>query len=434
MLNQALLLRLKQATGLDLSRAAVNSAVKQRMKDCASTDHESYTQRALHDSDELNALIDQVVVPETWFFRDTEAFLAAAAFVQKRIASQPLRTQPMRLLSIPCASGEEPGTLAMALLDAGVSPQAFNIEAVDVSQQVLERARKGLYHRNAFRTADLSFRDRHFSKSGDGYLLSAAVRAQVQTYRGNLLTLETPAPGQAFDVIFCRNLLIYFDAATQCAAIDKLLSLLADDGLLFTGYAEAATFCQHGFAMAPFPKAFALKKKPAKEDIKPLSVRRTANSSNSTKSRATTRLPALAASAPNRATAPLFSSAATQPVADVSNTLLRQAGLLADAGKADEACAKYQAHLKIAPACVEAYFMLGLLSQHTQATAAAEAYLRRAVYLDPEHYEALSHLALLTERNGHAREAAALRQRAVRVFERRTPSASPAPSSAQAIR
>ena len=106
MLNQALLLRLKQATGLDLSREAVNSAVKQRMKDCATTDHESYTQRALHDSDELNALIDQVVVPETWFFRDTEAFLAAAAFVQKRIASQPLRTRPLRLLSIPCASGE----------------------------------------------------------------------------------------------------------------------------------------------------------------------------------------------------------------------------------------------------------------------------------------------------------------------------------------
>ena len=78
--------------------------------------------------------------------------------------------------------------------------------------------------------------------------------------------------------------------------------------------------------------------------------------------------------------------------------------------------------------------MLGLLSQHTQASAAAEAYLRRAVYLDPEHYEALSHLALLTERNGHAREAAALRQRAVRVFERRTPSMQSAPSSAQASR
>ncbi len=428
MLNQALLLRLKQATGLDLSRAAVNSAVKQRMKDCATTDHESYAQRALHNHDELNALIDQVVVPETWFFRDTEAFMAAVAFVQKKLASQPLRTRPLRLLSIPCASGEEPGTLAMALLDAGVSPQAFTIEAVDVSQQVLERARRGLYHRNAFRTADVSFRDRHFSKSGDGYLLSAAVRAQVQTQRGNLLTLETPAPGQAFDVIFCRNLLIYFDAATQRAAIHKLLSLLDDDGLLFTGYAEAATFCQHGFAMAPFPKAFALKKKPAKEEAKLPRVRRTASASPP--SRTTTRPPALAVSAPRRATAPLFASTASQPMADGSNTLLRQAGLLADAGKADEACATYQAHLKIAPACVEAYFMLGLLSQHTQASAAAEAYLRRAVYLDPEHYEALSHLALLTERNGHAREAAALRQRAVRVFERRTPSAAPA----QAIR
>lgn len=72
------------------------------------------------------------------------------------------------------------------------------------------------------------------------------------------------------------------------------------------------------------------------------------------------------------------------------------------------------------PDSVEAYFMLGLLHEHAQDSAAAEACLRRAIYLDPWHYEALCHLALLNERSGRAHDAASFRQRAARVFERRS--------------
>ena len=421
-MNEAVFLRLKRATGLDLSRVAVNGAVRRRMKDCATADHEAYTHQVLHDDDELNALIDQVVVPETWFFRDAEAFTAAVAFVQQKLAAaRQAPPRPLRLLSIPCASGEEPGSLAMALLDAGVGAHAFTIEAVDVSRQVIERARRGLYHRNAFRTADLAFRDRHFSKSAEGYTLSAAVRAQVQTYCGNLLTLDQPPPGQAFDLIFCRNLLIYFDAATQGAAIRKLHTLLADDGLLFAGYAEVATFCRHGFASAPLPKAFALKKKRDEEAAGPQLARRPKPRMPCAPVVAASMLTPAAASARASSQAPTPVSAATS--AEPSEALLQQAGRLADAGKPDEACANYLAYLNIDPESVEAYFMLGLLSEHANASAAAEAYLRRAVYLDPGHYEALCHLALLTERGGHAREADVFRQRAARVFGRRpTPS------------
>ena len=409
MLIEPLFLRLKQATGLDLSYAALHSAIQQRMKDCATTGHAAYVQQALGDANELNALIDHLVVPETWFFRDGEAFKAAVAFVQKKLASAPARTQPLRLLSVPCASGEEPGTLAMALLDAGVSPQAFTIDAVDVSVTVLERARRGVYQRNAFRTPDLSFRDRHFRQGPEGYTLSAAVRAQVRTHCGNLLTLQAPAPGQAFDLIFCRNLLIYFDAATQRTAIHKLLSLLQDDGLLFAGYAEVATFCQHGFATAPFPRAFALQKKNAKEEVARLQPRR----------RAPPRAPAAVPTTPSPPPSARARSPAPAPP-ESPDTLLQQAGLLAQAGKTDAACAQYHAYLQLVPEGVEAHFMLGILNEQAGADAAAETHLRRAIYLQPAHYEALCHLALLAERSGHAREAAVFRQRAARVFGRRT--------------
>ncbi len=411
MLNEALFLRLKQATGLDLSRAAVSAAIKQRMKDGATANLAAYAQQALHDADELHALIDHLVVPETWFFRDAEAFSAAVVWVQQKLVSGQGRTRPLRLLSIPCASGEEPGSLAMALLDAGVSAQAFTIEAVDVSRQAVARARRGLYNRNAFRTADLSFRNRHFSQSPEGYTLSAAVRAQVQTSCGNLLTLNQPAPGQAFDLIFCRNLLIYFDAATQHAAIRKLHALLADDGLLFAGYAETTVCCQHGFAMAPLPKAFALQKKQAQDAVALAPLHRPKR-----------RVAPAAASArtAHRMPVPVPVPAQAQAATVPPDALLRQAGQLADAGKPDQACAKYQAYLKMSPDSVEAYFMLGLLHEHAQDSAAAEACLRRAIYLDPGHYEALCHLALLNERSGRAHDAASFRQRAARVFERRS--------------
>ena len=419
MLNEALFLRLKRATGLDLSRAAVSGAVQRRMQGGTPHPQDGYAHRALHDNDELHALIDEVVVPETWFFRDTEAFTAAVAFVQQKLAAEPVRTRPLRLLCLPCASGEEPGSLAMALLDAGVGAQHFTIEAVDISRQAIARTRRGLYRGNAFRTADLAFRDRHFTKSAEGYTLNAAVRAQVQSYCSNLLTLEQPPPGQAFDLVFCRNLLIYFDAPTQRTAIRKLHTLLADDGLLLAGYAEVAVLCRHGFAMAPFPRAFALHKKQAPEPAELPPAERP--------KRRAPRAPGQAARVPRptagRVRAPVSVPPALPP--EPPAALLRQAALLADAGRPDEACTQYRAYLQAVPQSAEAYFMLGLLSEHTEAGAAAESHLRRAIYLDPDHYEALCHLALLAERSGHAHEAEVLRQRAARVFGRRLAPSTP---------
>lgn len=411
MLNDAILVRLQRATGIDLSSMAVSGAVKQRMKDCALVDHGAYAHRALHDGEELDALIDLVVVPETWFFRDAEALTAACAFVQEKLTSAPTSTRPLRLLSVPCASGEEPASLAMALLDAGVNARDFTIEAVDVSRQSIERLQRGVYHRNAFRTADLVFRDCHFTNTGSGYALNAPVRAQVRSYQGNLLTLAKPAPGQAFDVIFCRNLLIYFDEETQGSAIRKLSSLLADDGLLFVGYAEAATVCRHGFSMAPFPRAFALRKQAVPKPVEPplacfpLPRRRPMRMSTVAVRAVTARELSLPVSKP------------ASP--ELVETLLQQARRLADAGKTDAACAKYSTHLQTTPDCVEAHFMLGILSDQANASDAAGVYLRRAVYLDPSHYEALCHLALLADRAGQAGEAALFRQRATRVLGRR---------------
>ncbi|MES3024370.1 MAG: protein-glutamate O-methyltransferase CheR [Pseudomonadota bacterium] len=403
---------LQEATGLNLSDDEAERALRQRMAERDIAGRDEYLQRM--SPAELQALIELVVVPESWMFRDPQAFVAATAFLRARAAARPGRT--LRVLSVPCAGGEEPYSLAMALADAGVAPEACRIDAIDLSQVALARARHGLYTRNAFRGQDLAFRARHFEAEGADYRISAALRARVDFAEGNLLTIDSAANARRYDVIFCRNLLIYFDEATVAAAIAKLRALLADDGLLFAGYAEVPAFCRHGFEALRQPGAFALKKldaaapAPAPRTVRPVRV--------SAAPAAAVRAAPPAPAAPTQITPPprAMPTAAAPPD---TPALLASARAQADQGAFAAAAATCHKVLAGAPDTADAYFILALVGEFTHDEAAAEGHLRRCVYLQPDHYEALCHLSLRLAQDGNAGEAAALRQRAARVYERR---------------
>jgi chemotaxis protein methyltransferase WspC len=296
---------------------------------------------------------------------------------------------------------------------AGIAPENFTIDAVDVSQQAVHRAQRGIYKRNAFRGNEPSFRDRYFAQGSDGFELSPEIRKLVQFRCGNLLTLERHN-GMAYDIIFCRNLLIYFDQATQAAAIRKLSSLLHDDGLLFCGYAEVPSFCHDDFTRVPFPNAFAVKKKK--------------NVSRGAPLLATPPVPMRVRprGRDDQATPPKpLSHAAPSPPETTAkqrnpDALLERANRLADQGTIDDASEAFRAYLDLVPDSAHAHFMLGLLSEQRHDDKTAEVFLRRAVYLEPNHYDALCHLALLAERRGHDGTARSYRNRAARVFERRS--------------
>src|SRR5438093_975626 len=123
-------------------------------------------------------------------------------------------------------------TMAMALLDAGVPADRFHIDAVDISARVLSQAGRGLYGRNSFRGQDLAFRDRYFRAAADGYRLSEAVCQQVRFQQGNLFDGGFLPGVERFEVIFCRNVLIYFDRPTQDRAIHILKRLLTMSGVM----------------------------------------------------------------------------------------------------------------------------------------------------------------------------------------------------------
>jgi chemotaxis protein methyltransferase WspC len=404
---------LRKATGLNLSRSVVERAIKDRMEQTAAANQEQYLE--LMTPEELTALVELVVVPESWFYRDQQAFHAAADFVRARLAADGGRL--VRILSIPCAGGEEPYTIAMVLFDAGVPSGSFIIDAFDISPGCVERAKSGIYGRNAFRSQDMGFRERYFSHLGeDEYRIADAIRKQVRIKQGNLLEFDLNARAGYYDVIFCRNLLIYFDKPTTKAAIAKLEALLASNGQLFAGYAEVPSFCQHGFTPLQYAQAFGLTREaaavprkpapPAPQAVKPAPPRA---------ARSTASLPSLPpagrAAKPSPAARP---AAAQEPAAD----LLAEARRLADLGDVKAAEGKCRDHLAQQPESAEAYFILGLLNELTDKIQLAEDYWKRCIYLQPDHYEALCHLALLAEANNDAAGAAALKARAARIYKR----------------
>ncbi len=408
---------LREQIGLDaasIGSSLIERTVRLRMKARGVRDLEEYKEMLESSRAAWDELVEAVVVTETWFFRDREPFRAFVRLVQEEWQPSPRAALSLRVLSVPCSSGEEPYSLAMALLDAGLPRERFTIEAVDISLRALERAQRAVYGKNSFRGKELDFRDIHFQRTDEGYLLSPAVRDCVKFEQGNLLG-EDFLPGRnVYDFIFCRNLLIYFDQATQTRALEKLHRMLAPDGLLFVGPAELPLVMDRGFATANIPMAFACRK------AVPAPSPRSARLPRRARAPVLPELPPLPAStaaaslsSDNRTPSPHPAhQAAIELVTD-----LNAARALADEGKFKEAVAICEAHLSEHGPTAQAYYLLGLIHDANADPLAVEFY-RKALYLEPNHYETLLQLALLAQKNGETAKARAFKRRAQRAQEK----------------
>ncbi|MDB5459122.1 MAG: wspC, partial [Caulobacteraceae bacterium] len=288
----------------------------------------------------------------------------------------------------------------------GLPPERFVIDATDISAQALGRAREGVYGKNSFRGADLGFRDRHFSPTPEGLRISDAARASVRFKQTNLLAVDGLGAAESYDVVFCRNLLIYFDADTQQRAIQILRRLLSPEGLLFVGPGEANLMLGAAFTPAQIPLAFAFKKAapvgpPAKTTL--------------TRDRvaALVTLPAAASSPRPRAFNPALARPASNAVA-AKRPGFADIRRLADEGRLAEATKACEEHLRKEEPAAEAWRLLGLLRDASgELDGAAECY-RKALYLDPTDRESLGHLALLLQRQGDVTGAKRVSARALR--------------------
>lgn len=416
---------LKRRMGLDsgsIGQAAVERAVRHRMHAAGVDDEQDYLMRVQAWPDEMQQLIEAVIVPETWFFRYPESQVAMATLARERLFAPGSESRVLRVLSVPCSSGEEPYSIAMALLDAGVPPHRFHVDAVDISVRMVEFARRAVYGRNSFRGGDVAFRDRHFSEVPDGHQLAARVRAQVRFQPGNLFDPNLLTGAASYDFVFCRNLLIYFDMATQERAVQVLRRFAREDGVLFVGPAETSLLTGRRLPSVPLARAFAFRATPSPAPADTPAVRAPLASPRPIVHAWTPpRRPVAQAPAPRLPlpSAAIAGAPAGPPARASDQTSLGEIAALADQGRVRDAMAQCQSHIDIHGASADALHLQGLLLDAQGQSRQAQAAYRKALYLDPNHREALLHLAALVASDGDHEGARRLQARAARGEARR---------------
>ena len=402
---------LKERIGLDVTSvgpAIIERAVRQRSTASRSQTADEYWYTLQGSQDEQQALIEAVIVPETWFFRYPESFATLAKLAAKRLTDIN-NMRALRILSLPCSTGEEPYSIAMALLDAGFKPHQFKVEGMDVSPLSVEKAKRALYGKNSFRGQDIAFRERHFVAENDGYRLSERVLEQVRLQVGNLLDPALLANEPPYDFVFCRNLLIYFDQPTQQQVFEVLKRLTHVDGVLFIGPAEGSLLGRLGMRSIGIAQSFAFSRQSAPEPEPfpafvptPLPLRQPARSVT----------PPPVRQRPFATVTPL--PVATKAANPDAATLLANIAALANEGKSAEARAACESYLRSHEPVAQVFYWLGLLSDVAGSAFEAQGFYRKALYLEPQHPDALMHLAALLQSQGDTAGARRLQDRAAR--------------------
>lgn len=201
-------------------------------------------------------LMDRLAVPETFFWRQPEQILALANVVAPRHLER-RRGAPLRIWSAACCSGEEPVSIAIALAEAGLLfRQPIEIVGSDASAALVERARRGLYGERSFRNLPPTLRDRYFRFEGGGWRVDPRVHAGIRWTTANLVEPADVRPLAAADVIFCRNVFIYFSDAAVGHVARLFAEGLDDEGHLFLGASESLTRLATDFELDEVGGAF----------------------------------------------------------------------------------------------------------------------------------------------------------------------------------
>lgn len=204
-----------------------------------------------------DALMNRLSVPETFFWRQSEQILSLSQVVAPAHFGEH-REAPMRIWSAACCTGEEPLSIAIALAEVGLlDASRVEIRATDGSPAMVERARKGRYGARSFRQLPEDLRDRYFERDGDYYRPIERIRNAVTYDVVNLARPEQVAPYASADVIFCRNVFIYFSDTAIKGVVECFAQHMPRDGCVFLGAAESLTRLDVELQLAEIGGAFA---------------------------------------------------------------------------------------------------------------------------------------------------------------------------------
>ena len=212
--------------------------------------------------EELQQLTNVMTVNETYFFREEYQFRCLVASILPDIVRCKTDRSPLRIWVIPSSSGEEAYSIAISLLEfwPGISEWDVEIISSDIDTQVLAEARAGLYSDRSVQQLPPALLRKYFRSGSKGHQLIDDVRTAVEFTRVNLHEERDTAGYRDFDVIFCRNLLIYFDDISRKAAAETFYDALRPGGFICLGHSESMSRVSSLFKVRKFPEAIVYQK------------------------------------------------------------------------------------------------------------------------------------------------------------------------------
>ncbi len=212
--------------------------------------------------EELQALVNAMTVNETYFFREDYQFDCLTRSMLTDIITHRDHNEPIRIWSVPSSSGEEAYTIAMYLLEAWPYLSEWDVEIIssDIDTDIINKAKQGLYSARSVQHVPADLLQKHFRRKGDFYQINDALREVVEFTRVNVMDPADMRSYRNFDVIFCRNLLIYFDDLSRKQAAEAFYDALRPGGFICLGHSESMSRISSLFRVRKFPEAIVYQK------------------------------------------------------------------------------------------------------------------------------------------------------------------------------
>lgn len=213
--------------------------------------------------DELQQLINVMTVNETYFFREEYQLKCLVNHMLEEVVKRKRDSSPIRIWSMPSSSGEEPYSIAMYLLEywRGINEWDVELVASDIDTAILARAQRGVYSPRSVQNLPASLLSRYFHLlPGGDYQINDDLRQSVEFTRVNLMNAGDVRTYRGFDIIFCRNLLIYFNDLSRRQAADTFFDALNPGGMICLGHSESMSRISSLFTVRKFPDAIVYQK------------------------------------------------------------------------------------------------------------------------------------------------------------------------------
>jgi chemotaxis protein methyltransferase CheR len=243
-------------------RYFVDRRILERMRQCGRLGFRDYFALMKASAAEYQALVNAMTVNETYFYRESYQLDCLVNSILPAIVPT-LPSKRLRIWSMPCSTGEEPYSIAFYLLERWRLVDEYEIEIVasDIDTEALTKARAGFYAPRALQHVPKATIAKYTSDAGDGERrINAALRDSIQFTSANLLDLRGDSAFSEFHVVFCRNLLIYFDDVSRREATNALYSTMARGGFICLGHSESMSRMSSLFQLVKFPEAIVYRK------------------------------------------------------------------------------------------------------------------------------------------------------------------------------